>query len=132
MPDAVMQTLAHSEAKTAPTVLVVEDEELVRALISEYLQDCGYKVLEAGDAREAISLLLAHHIDIVFSDVRMPGEIDGFGLARWLRLHHPTIPVLLTSGYHRSSTSDSNSAGLIDKPYSLPQVSERIGAALRR
>ena len=77
----------------APTVLVVEDEALVRMPIAEYLRDCGYKVLEAEDAGEAIHMVDGGDpVDVVFSDVRMPGDMDGFDLARWIGDHHPDVP----------------------------------------
>ena len=71
-------------------MLVVDDDLLVREPIADYLREVGYEVLEAGDAREAIDLVdHADHVDLVFSDVRMPGELDGVGLARWVRAHRP-------------------------------------------
>src|SRR5690348_159246 len=84
----------------AQTVLVVEDELMVRLPMAEYLRDCGYSVLEAGNAGEAIDVINnCGPVNVVFSDVRMPGAMDGFGLAKWCETHHPDIPVLLTSGY---------------------------------
>lgn len=116
------------------TILVVEDEQMVRMPIAEYLRECGYTVLEAGDAGEAIALVDAsHHIDAVFSDVQMPGQMDGFGLARWLAKNHPEVPFLLTSGYNaaRSVSADlGGRAGLIEKPYSQAQVVRRIEALI--
>ncbi len=103
---------------------------MVRMPIAEYLRDCGYNVLEAGDASEAIAVLDATvPVSLVFSDVRMPGSMDGFGLARWLRSHHPDIPVILTSGYNNSrSLSQDLAQGvrLIEKPYLQGHVARRI------
>ncbi|MBN8900299.1 MAG: response regulator [Rhodospirillales bacterium] len=115
------------------TVLVVEDEIFVREPIAEYLRDCGYHVLEAGDAREAISLVEgATSVDVVFSDVRMPGDMDGFALAQWLRSHHPEVSVLLTSGYYatRQLGAPAPDVKLIEKPYSQAHVLRRIRALL--
>ncbi len=115
----------------APTVLVVEDEALVRMPIAEYLRDCGYNVLEAGDAGEAIHLVDANEpVDVVFSDVRMPGTMNGFDLARWIRAHHPEVQVLLTSGYSAARDADSAQVKLIEKPYSQAQVLKRIRALI--
>jgi CheY-like chemotaxis protein len=116
------------------TVLVVEDELMVRMPIVEYLRDCGYHVVEAGDASEAIAATDAEAtVNLVFSDVRMPGKMDGFGLAEWFRSHRPEVPVLLTSGYSggrgqipASTIADS----FIEKPYSQKQVEKRIAALL--
>jgi two-component system, response regulator PdtaR len=64
----------------SPTVLVVEDEVLVRMVIADYLRDCGFRVLEASTADEAMRVLGTNErVDIVFSDVQMPGSLDGFG-----------------------------------------------------
>ena len=64
------------------TILLVEDEVLVRMPIAQYLRDCGYKVIEAVNADEAMTVLLHREtaVDIVFSDIEMPGSVDGFGL----------------------------------------------------
>jgi CheY-like chemotaxis protein len=122
------------EQSSMHTVLVVEDELMVRMPIVEYLRDCGYHVLEAGDAKEAIAATDADApVNLVFSDVRMPGSMDGFGLAEWFRSHHPEVPVLLTSGYsgNRGLTADSMLVnGFIEKPYSQKQVERRIAALL--
>ena len=72
------------------TMLIVEDEVLVRLMLAEYLRGCGYRVLEAAHAAEAIKVLEAEiAVDILFTDVQLPGELDGFGLARWTRERRP-------------------------------------------
>lgn len=115
---------------SAYTVLVVEDDMMVRMPIAEYLRECGYTVLEAGDAAEAIETVhAADQVNLVFSDVRMPGTMDGFGLAHWLGSHYPHIPVLLTSGYTSScglSADGAQGVRLIEKPYSQAYVARRI------
>ena len=115
------------------TVLVVEDEMMVRMPISEYLRDCGYNVVEAGDASEAIAAMDNDDpVSLVFSDVRMPGKMDGFALAEWFRFHYPTVPVLLTSGYGGKTVPAATIPGarFIEKPYSQTQVANRIAALL--
>ena len=105
--------MSTSPADLAPTpspertILVVEDEVLVRLVIAEYLRECGYRVHEAAHAQEAIAVLESPDvtIDIVFSDVVMPGNLDGFGLARWVRAHRPHVEVILTSTIDRSAAS---------------------------
>jgi CheY-like chemotaxis protein len=117
-----------------PTVLVVEDEMMVRMPIAEYLRDCGYTVLEAADASEAIATIDAEGpVSLVFSDIRMPGKMDGFGLAEWFQAHYPSVPILLTSGYNggRDLPLDPVSrARFIKKPYSQMQVARQIAALL--
>jgi len=113
------------------TILVVEDEILVRLVIADYLRECGYKVHEAVNAREALAMLQAPHvtIDVVFSDVQMPGEMDGFGLARWIRANRPGVQVILTSGVERSAeiaASLCEAGPLLMKPYPPQDVVARI------
>src|SRR5258707_15324003 len=86
-------------ARTPPTILVVEDEVLVRIAAAEHLRAAGYAVIEAADAAEAVRLMgAAPSIDLVFSDVDMPGAMDGNGLRAWILRERPHIKVLLTSG----------------------------------
>jgi CheY-like chemotaxis protein len=82
---------------TIETVLVVEDDVLVRLVIAGYLRECGYRVLEAASADEAVRLLeRGHaHVDVVLTDVEMPGEMDGFALAHWVRRERPGIEVVM-------------------------------------
>lgn len=90
-----------SQLETVPEcILVVDDEVLIRFALADYLRECGYSVLEAANAAEALELLQANigAIDLVFSDVQMPGDMDGFGLAQWVRANRPGVPVILTSG----------------------------------
>ncbi len=112
-------------------MLVVEDEVLIRLVIADYLRECGYRVHEAANAAEAVVVLESPTvtIDIVFSDVQMPGEMDGFGLARWVRVHQPDVRVILTSSVERSADIAATlcEAGpLLEKPYEPTGVVERI------
>jgi CheY-like chemotaxis protein len=65
----------------------VEDEVLIRLAVSDYLRDCGYRVVETGSGDEAVTILTKTdvRIDVVFADVSMPGGLNGFGLAQWVR-----------------------------------------------
>ena len=78
--------------------MVVEDEILIRHDISGFLRSAGFEVIEANSATEAIQVLKdSLKVSLVFTDVRMPGTVDGIDLARYVQLHHPDIPVLITS-----------------------------------
>jgi CheY-like chemotaxis protein len=125
------QPIQFQTTATPATILVVEDEVLVRLVIAEYLRDCGYKVHEAAHASEAVAVLQAPEvsIDLVFSDVIMPGAMDGFALARWIRDHHPRIDVILTSGIDRSADIAGmlcEAGPLMAKPYDPDGVVDRI------
>ena len=83
----------------APLVLVVEDEFFLRYVTAEYLEDCGFSVLQAANADEAVGLLQTNSdVGAVFSDIQMPGSMNGLGLAHWITETLPDVKVLLTSG----------------------------------
>jgi CheY-like chemotaxis protein len=86
-------------------ILVVEDEPFIRGLVVEILADAGYSTAEAACAGEALALIasspeLVDEIAVVVTDVDMPGEIDGVGLAEWLNTELPQVGVIVTSGAH--------------------------------
>jgi len=81
-------------------VLVVDDEPLVRRLIADDLAADGHVVIEAKDAADAITTFLDNEpVQLVVTDVRMPGSMDGFGLARWLKARQPAPKILVVSGF---------------------------------
>jgi CheY-like chemotaxis protein len=129
--------LKPASGTTPATILVVEDEVLVRLVIAEYLRECGYKVHEAANADEAVAVLQSPNvsIDLVFSDVVMPGDMDGFGLARWVRDNKPAVRVVLTSSVDRSAEIAGTlcEAGpMLDKPYEPLHVVHRIRQLLAK
>jgi CheY-like chemotaxis protein len=85
---------------SAKTVLVVDDEEVVRTLVTRALVEAGYAVAEASHGAAALALLESgtHELDLVVCDLVMPG-LNGRDLARWLAAHRPDLPILLVSGY---------------------------------
>jgi len=102
--------------------------------ICHHLEDSGCNVLEATDADEALSLLVRHpEIDAVFTDVRMPGSIDGLGLAKWVIEHRPHIAVAVTSGDTAKDTVVKESCGAkaFPKPYNFEDVTRHIQEAIR-
>ncbi len=113
-----------------PAILIVEDEVLIRFAIADYLRECGFKILEAGHAAEAIEFLQSDvEIDLVFSDVQMPGEMDGFGLSKWIRANRPKLPVILTSGDFSKSAKAKElceSEPFFAKPYDVAKVVAHI------
>ena len=109
-------------------VLVVDDEYLMRGVLSEILRDCGFHVIAAASAEEAIQFLSKLvHIDVVFSDIKMP-DMDGFELARWVHANKPDIPVILASGYSgkTSMAADLCGAQFIKKPYDFDNIVHQI------
>ena len=81
-------------------ILVVEDEVLIRLDLAQQLRSGGFTVLEASTAHEAMTIIKATDgMALVVTDVRMPGEIDGLGLASWVRLERPGTKVIVLSGH---------------------------------
>jgi DNA-binding NtrC family response regulator len=118
-----------SSVERQRTVLVVEDDVLERGPLAEYLRDAHFRVIEAANAREAVELLSSDTVvNIVFSDIRMPGGMDGLGLERWIAEHRPTLPVLLTSGDHSIQMQHGLPRGryYIGKPYIYRDVERRL------
>jgi CheY-like chemotaxis protein len=114
-------------------VLVVEDDEAVRATTSALLRDLGYAVFEAASARDALAQLREARVDLVFSDVILPDGMSGVDLAAEIRRHFPALPVLLTSGYTAQRLNLARATAryaLLKKPYSEAELSEAVSAAL--
>jgi DNA-binding response OmpR family regulator len=117
------------------TVLLVEDELLLRWPAGEYLRDAGFRVIEAATATEAIAILASGtRVDFVFSDVNLAEGMNGHALASWLASHRPQIPMLLTSAdreeLHRVTVNATRAT--LSKPYDLSAVAERIRDMLSR
>jgi CheY-like chemotaxis protein len=114
-----------------PAILVVEDEVLIRLVIADYLRECGFKVYEAGSAEEAIVVLESDQaaVDLIFSDIRLPGEMNGFALAQWARTNRPGLPVVLTSGDSKKSEAAKElceNEPFFAKPYDVQLVVTQI------
>jgi len=83
-----------------PTVLIVEDEILIRYVMGEGLRDEGFDVIEASGADEALLVMASGpQVDIVLTDIRMPGSIDGLGLAAAVKDIHPSLPIIVLSSH---------------------------------
>ena len=105
-------------AKPRHVVLIVEDEPLVRLTGADLLADAGFEVLEAGNADEALLILEAtQEVRVVFSDVEMPGALDGLGLARNICRRWPSIGIVLTSGHHIREEMIPGDGRFVPKPY---------------
>lgn len=130
-----MDTRAPIGATDGPTILIAEDEALVRLAISDCLAEHGFNVYQAASAAEAIGLLESHSaIDIVFADVCMPREQDGRKLSRWIRTNRPELALLLTSGEvpRRDLLSElAQNEPFFEKPYDLQFVVAYICALSR-
>lgn len=106
------------------TVLVVEDEPLIRFALSDALEDEGYRVLEASNVLEAIAILGKHSgITALITDIDMPGALNGLDLARLVESYDKRIATLVTSGGHAMADGDVPGEGrFFSKPYRLEEI----------
>jgi CheY-like chemotaxis protein len=112
-----------------PFILFVEDDVLVRETMSDALRDFGFTVIEAGSAAEAIDILTSGvYVDIMFTDLHMPGDLDGISLARWVSQNSPDVHVLIASGGGASLNLDLPVPieSYFIKPYSAIEIAKRI------
>jgi PAS domain S-box-containing protein len=111
-------------------ILLVEDNAEVKAVAGMLLQQLGYRVDAVDNAAAALDLLAeGKSVDLVFSDVVMPGDMDGLALARRIRTDYPHIPVLLTTGYAKAA-SQAKGFPILRKPYRLTNLSRAIRDAI--
>jgi CheY-like chemotaxis protein len=105
-------------------ILVVEDEPAVRAVVVETLEDEGFQIIEAPSADYAVTILQARDdIHVVFTDVTMPGHLNGFDLAQFAKTLHPNIALIVTSGAVPSGFSGlAPEARFLQKPYRMTGV----------
>jgi CheY-like chemotaxis protein len=120
---------------SAETILVVEDSDDVLALAREHLDGLGYRVLVARNGEEGLQVFEREGdgIDLVFTDIVMPGGLNGVVLADKVRERRPEVPVLLTTGYNEELVADGprvTASEVLGKPYSRTQLADRIRAAL--
>lgn len=110
-------------------VLVVEDEAFLRRDAAEMIEDAGYQVLEAANADEAIHILeTTPNIRVIFTDVQMPGSMDGLKLAHAVRGRWPPIKIVVTSGHYAVPSEDLPSGGrFVRKPYSPADLVQTLG-----
>ncbi len=113
-------------------VLVVEDEHLIRMDTASSLEAEGFVVHEAANAAEAIRRLELHsEIRLIFTDVNMPGTMDGVALAHYVRGRWPPVKIIVTSGYAKVRESDLPPGSLfVEKPYNPEQISDKMTALM--
>ena len=112
-------------------VLVVEDEGLVRMNAVAMIEEAGFSVLEAANADEAIHILETRRdVTVIFTDIEMPGSMNGIRLAHAVRDRWPPVKIIATSGHYGFQESDLPTGGrFLPKPYTLPQISDALHKA---
>ena len=114
-------------------ILVVEDNTEVADITASLVEQLGYKTLRAENATDALNRLQrGDKIDLVLSDVVMPGGMNGIALAQEIGNHYPQIPVLLTSGYSDVVQTAQSQFAILRKPFQLPALEKSIREALER
>ena len=119
------------------TILVVDEEVLIRFAIADYLRDCGYRVIEAASGKEAMLVIEKSDvkIDIVLCDAALKGKVNGFTLAQWIRTNRTDMPVILAGTPAKAADA---AAGLCDegpnlaRPYEPQLVADRIKRLLAK
>src|SRR5580700_10296322 len=122
-----------SSSKTiGEAVLIVEDEPLIRMGAISPIQDAGFIVYEAASADEAIYLLERHReIRLIFTDINMPGSMDGLKLAHYVRGRWPPVKIIVTSGQIKARGEDlPTGAVFIGKPYRSEHIALEISKML--
>jgi CheY-like chemotaxis protein len=115
-------------------ILLVEDDPEVENVATELLQDIGCQVVQAHDGESALAVLERDPtIELVMSDIAMPGGMSGLELARVVREHYPGLPILLVTGYSQYAAQVMNEGfTLVEKPYHRDTLAAAIGATVER
>jgi CheY-like chemotaxis protein len=118
------------------TILLVEDNPDVATASAGLLEQLGYAVRWVSNAEEALAEIDGNGIDLVFSDIVMPGKMDGLALAQAIRIKYPRLPILLATGYSDTLRKVSLGFQIIRKPYEIHELSQALSkvaaAALRK
>jgi DNA-binding response OmpR family regulator len=114
------------------TVLIVEDEPIIRMGIADHIRRQGYNVIEAGTGDRAMDIIQSGKtVDIIVTDVQMPGQHDGIALALWARRNFPRIKLIIVSGATSGAVDLLGEEGsIMPKPYHYEKVVARIGELL--
>jgi len=138
LPRASSNTLMNGkeEGVLAPTthtgtVLLVEDNPDVASASAELLHQLGYVVRWVPDATTALQEIESNGIDVVFSDIVMPGAMDGFGLVEAIKQKHPKLPVLLVTGYSEAAQAAPADLPILRKPYQIHELSRALSDLTR-
>ncbi len=119
--------MIHAMPSAGSVILVVEDEWLVREVIVQELRDAGYIVLEAASGDEALPHLEGgDRIDLLFTDIRFPGKLDGWQLAQRARELRPALPVLYATGYSSEEPPRLSHSEFLRKPYRSSAILDTI------
>jgi CheY-like chemotaxis protein len=131
-PDAATEPAARFDGERRGHVLLVEDDREVAALTRELLAALGFAVTHVTGAEAALGALAnSRQVDMVLSDIMMPGGVSGLELAREIRRRHPTLPILLTTGYVEAAAEMKDGEfALLPKPFTMEALAEALGVSV--
>ena len=122
--------MLEEQPSTAPVVLIVENDVLLRLVTASNLRDAGFEVIEAANPAEALRVLDRIPVDVLFSDIDMPGNMDGLALAQWVHRSHADTRIILTSGAARTPGDVKEYASFLPKPYAEKDVERLLRSVL--
>jgi CheY-like chemotaxis protein len=123
---ALKKQSADASSRGTGTVLLVEDNPDVAVASTGLLEELGYSVRWASDVETALKEIAADGIDLVLSDIVMPGKMDGLALARLLKQKHPGLPILLATGYSEAARNAAAEFPILRKPYQIHELNEAL------
>ena len=122
--------MPQEQSPPAPVVLIVENDVLLRLVTASNLRDAGFEVIEAANSAEAIRILDCIPVDVLFSDIDMPGTMNGLALAQWVHQRRVDTRIILTSGAARALGGAREYASFLPKPYANKNVEHLVRSVL--
>jgi CheY-like chemotaxis protein len=122
--------MPQEQSSAAPVVLIVEIDVLLRLVTASNLRDAGFEVIEAANPAEALRILDRIPVDVLFSDIDMPCNIDGLALAQWVRQSQADTRIILTSGAAKAPGDVEEYASFLPKPYAEKDVERLLRSVL--
>jgi CheY-like chemotaxis protein len=107
-------------------ILVVEDDPLIREFVVEALREEGHHVIHAADGEEALEWYRRRAADVLITDVKLPGQVDGWQIAESCREHNPELPVIYATGFSPSAPRPVGGSLLLQKPYDPEQIVQAV------
>ena len=122
--------MPQEQSSASPVVLVVENDVLLRLVTASNLRDAGFEVIEAANPAEALRILARIPVDVLFSDIDMPGNMDGLALAQWVHRSQADTRIILTSGAAKAPGDVEEYASFLPKPYAEKDVEHLLRSVL--
>ena len=118
------------KSKIRASILIVEDEFLIRLMLGDNLREAGYHVTETSSADDAAIKISESTPQLIVTDIRMPGRLDGLGLLAYVRNAYPTLPVVVVSAYNDRFPVSDRYTHFLPKPYLFEKLAEIVERAL--